>query len=173
MKKLVLVLVVGLLGFSSFGQNVATNSEVISKEKKGNIDVFITSAGDSLKVGDTITLGVAFRNEQFDYVQQNAGVAVYPLTNMASGSKIIIKGMRASMRVLTMRTTKPQGLVYGLYVVNVQGAIDNGELKIDSNILSSDEALIELKRSKDKLDLGLITQEEFDAKKAELSPFIK
>jgi len=38
---------------------------------------------------------------------------------------------------------------------------------------TSDEALSELKKAKDKLDLGLITQEQFDKLKAELSPFIK
>ena len=31
----------------------------------------------------------------------------------------------------------------------------------------------ELKKAKDKLDLGLITQEEFEIKKSELSKFIK
>ncbi len=39
--------------------------------------------------------------------------------------------------------------------------------------MTSDEALAELKKTKDKLDLGLITQEEYDKKKAELTPFIK
>ena len=38
---------------------------------------------------------------------------------------------------------------------------------------TSDEALTELKKAKDKLDLGLITQEEFDKLKAELSKYIK
>lgn len=40
-------------------------------------------------------------------------------------------------------------------------------------IMSSEEALSELKRYKDKLDLELITQEEFDKKKEELSKYIK
>lgn len=68
-------------------------------------------------------------------------------------------------------------------------AIDNIESTISSILLSfeqslkgidsdmyeitSDEALTELKKCKDKLDLGLITQEDFDKKKAELSKFIK
>jgi hypothetical protein len=39
--------------------------------------------------------------------------------------------------------------------------------------MTSDEALSELKKAKDKLDLGIITQEEYDLKKAELTPFIK
>jgi len=38
---------------------------------------------------------------------------------------------------------------------------------------SSDDALAQLKKGKDKLDLGLITQEEFDKLKAELTKYIK
>lgn len=39
--------------------------------------------------------------------------------------------------------------------------------------ITSDEAISELKKYKDKLDLELITQEEYDAKKLELSKYIK
>lgn len=172
MKSLIFILFLFLsLGVNS--QITATSTEILSKVKKGNIDIYITDKGDSIKVGDTITIGVAFRNEQYDYIKQNAGVQLYPLTNIASGSKVVIKDLQATMKVLTMRTTRPQGYVYGLYVVNVQSAIDNGELRVNSNLMTSDEALSELKRAKDKLDLGLITQEEFDKIKQELSKLIK
>jgi hypothetical protein len=52
-----------------------------------------------------------------------------------------------------------------------ESAIENGEIK--SKKMSSDDALTELKRYKDKLDLGLITQKEYDEKKTELSKLIK
>lgn len=39
--------------------------------------------------------------------------------------------------------------------------------------ITSDEAITELKKFKDKLDLELITQEEYNAKKLELSKYIK
>lgn len=68
-----------------------------------------------------------------------------------------------------METTSPTGM--NRYLIDTELAIDNGELK--TNILSSDEALVKLKKCKDKLDLGLISQEEFDKKKEELSKFIK
>lgn len=44
--------------------------------------------------------------------------------------------------------------------------------KINSQMTSA-EAIEELRKSKDKLDLGLITQEEYEKKKQELSIFIK
>lgn len=39
--------------------------------------------------------------------------------------------------------------------------------------MSSDDALKELKKEKDKLDLGLITEEEFNKRKEELIKYIK
>ena len=39
--------------------------------------------------------------------------------------------------------------------------------------ISSDEALKELKKAKDKLDLGLITSQEYELKKQELIKYIK
>jgi hypothetical protein len=57
------------------------------------------------------------------------------------------------------------------YFFNIEDAITVGEVK--SFGMSSDEALAALKKAKDKLDLGLISQEEYDKIKAELTPFIK
>jgi hypothetical protein len=39
--------------------------------------------------------------------------------------------------------------------------------------MTSDDALKELKKAKDKLDLGLITKEEYEVRKLELIKFIK
>jgi hypothetical protein len=39
--------------------------------------------------------------------------------------------------------------------------------------MTGEEVLEELKKAKDKLDLGLITQHEYDKIKTELTPFIK
>ena len=50
-------------------------------------------------------------------------------------------------------------------------ALSSGEVKGFG--LSSDDALAQLKKAKDKLDLGLITQEEFEKLKAELAKYIK
>ena len=98
-------------------------------------------------------------------------MSFYPLDNTASNSKVVIKKMKAGNRLMYVYTTKPQGYVYPLVIVNFESAVLNGEVK--SKVMSSDEALEELKKWKSKLDLELITQEEFDAKKKELSGFIK
>jgi len=170
--KLLLVLIQVLsISLSVNSQTIATYDEVVSKQKKGEIDKYITQSGEEFKVGDTITLGVAFRNEQFDFIMQNAVVAQYPLPNSASNSKVVIKKITIRSKTVLVNTTKAQGLVYGLIVVNFDSAVLNGEIK--SKIMSSDEALEELKKCKDKLELGLITEEEYQAKKKELSKYIK
>lgn len=169
MKKIIILLLL-IISYTSFAQT-ATYNEVLTKQKTGILQTYITENGEVFSVGDTITIGVSFRNEQYDFIQQNAGIAYYPLYNTASGSKVIIKSIKANSKIVIINTTKPQGLVYGLIIINFENSIKNGE--VISKIMSSDKALAELKKYKDKLDLGLITQEEFNAKKLELSKYIK
>ena len=45
--------------------------------------------------------------------------------------------------------------------------------KSEKEGMSQDKAIAELKKAKDLLDLAVITQEEYDAKKAELLPWLK
>ena len=156
--------------FIGFGANAqfksATYSEVISKQKKGSLSTYIAESGESFSVGDSLTLGPAFRNENYDYIIQNAGVAFYPLPNMASGSKVVIKKIKVQSKLVRVVTTRPQGYVYSLWIINMDGAVKNGE--VVSRLMSSDQALAELKKWKSKLDLEIITQEEYDAKKNKL-----
>ena len=57
----------------------------------------------------------------------------------------------------------------------MSGTIDYafGKPKVNKVFMKSDDALNSLKLAKDKLDLGLITQEEYDKLKSELGRFIK
>lgn len=45
--------------------------------------------------------------------------------------------------------------------------------QLNNSSMTSDEAIAELKKAKDKLDLGIISQTEFDKLKSELLPYIK
>ncbi len=171
MKKLKSILLSLILPLSSIGQVAATYNEVVSKSKKGSIDTYTTQSGEFFSVGDTLTLGSAFRNESFDYISQYAVVGTYPLLNTQSGSRVIIKSIRAQSGNVLVITTKPQGLVYGLIINNFEGAINNGEIR--SKLITSDQALDMLKKCKDKFDLGLITEEEYNQRKSELAKLIK
>ena len=59
----------------------------------------------------------------------------------------------------------------GLACTNFEEAIAVGEVQTKPS--SSDAALQELKKWKEKLDLQIITQEEYDKKKEELMKFIQ
>jgi hypothetical protein len=172
MKKLFLLsFFVSLFSMSAFCQATATYNEVITKQKKGVIDKYTLESGEIFSTGDTITLGNAFRNSTYEYIVQYAVIAAFPLTNVASNGKVIIKKMYIQAKTVIVRTTAPQGLVYGLSIVNFESAVANGEIK--SKIFTSDQALAELKKWKDKFDLGLISEDLYQQKKAELSKIIR
>lgn len=58
-------------------------------------------------------------------------------------------------------------------VLDLKFALEYGELINPKAGMTSDQALAELKRAKDKLDLGLITQQHFDSLRTVLSKLIK
>tara|TARA_B110000238_G_C15917194_1_gene348834 strand:+ start:127 stop:621 length:495 start_codon:yes stop_codon:yes gene_type:complete len=160
-------------GFAS-SQNItpsATYEDAKTKKVKGLVNTYITESGESFSVGDTITLGSAFsEGKTYSYIFQNAGIELYPLSNTAVGETAVIKKIKIQMKNAIVNTTKIENYVYGLRI-SLEDALKTKEVK--SKIMSSDEALAELKRAKDKLDLGLITQEEFNTLRTELAPLIK
>lgn len=172
----------------SWGQDkiIANHNEVITGEKKGNIEVYISKNSGEYKVGDTISIGMC-ENDKFIFVMQNTlsdtlslsnpenCIKIYnkslPLTYVASDKKVVIKSLVIFGKTVKCITTNPEGFFLSLYIKDLEAAINNKEIK--AKFLSSEDALAELKKAKDKLDLGLITQEEYDAKKEELSKYIK
>ena len=58
-------------------------------------------------------------------------------------------------------------------VLNLEAALQYGELINPKAAMTSDQALAELQKAKTKLDLGVITQQEYDVIKNELVKIIK
>ena len=96
-------------------------------------------------------------------------VGAEAINTSAEIKKIRVGGTSRSGYKVSFQTKGMTGV--DNYFLNIEDAITVGEVK--SFGMSSDEALTALKKAKDKLDLGLITQEEYDKIKAELTPFIK
>lgn len=155
-----------LMPMSSFSQKTATYNEVISKQKKGKIDTYITQNGEEFSVGDTITLGVSFSKEQFDFIMQDAGHTYEPLSNIASNTQVVINKMSIRSKTVQVETTKPQGYIYSLIIDNFDSAVLNGEIK--TKLITSKQAFKELLKWEKKLELGLITEEEYERKKKNL-----
>lgn len=174
MKKILLILI-PLFSFGySFGQKItpsATYEDAKTKKVKGLVNTYITESGEAFSVGDTITIGPSFDEKEYSFISQNAGTQYLPLPSTAVGKEVIILKIKIVLKRPIVITTKPENYFYRLHILNIDEALSKGEVK--SKVMSSDEALAELKKAKDKLDLGLITQEEFNALRAELAPLIK
>lgn len=181
MKKLLLglMLLFCVLTFAQENVKRRISYDTISKytinhlKLKGAIlyDEYVSKDGSLYKIGDTIKINKPLSNGKFTFITDR--FSLLPAESKLIGSLMIIKniivvGFKSSGYELCMTinnaVTTDQSLKFEI-------AMENGEIKSKTN--SSDDALIELKRFKDKLDLGLISQKEFNDKRSELSKFIK
>ncbi|WP_289054478.1 hypothetical protein [Carboxylicivirga marina] len=163
-----------VLAANVFSQKKATYKQVGSKEVKGKISEYISENGTTFQVGDTLKVGVPFRNNQFSYLMDKTmaylGEAVY-LSPQSVGEMCVIKSMKTSQRNLYV-TTYGEGESKALIISNFEEAFTSGEIEVP-NLMNSDLALKELKKAKEKLDLELISQEEYNALKIELMKYIE
>lgn len=152
------------------------NFKDLATAERGEYTSYIGSDGGVYKIGDRIKIGVPSSNKTFAFITQGDGILlpIQPLLASSSGTeteikRIFIIGNKRSGFSVAMRTKGISGLMN--YTIQFENALSTGEIKGTGK--TSDEALAELKKAKDKLDLELITQEEYDKIKAELVPFIK
>lgn len=94
------------------------------------------------------------------------------------------KGREAEIENIKLYKSKKEGKPHGasiifnnpgmdITVLDLPFALQYGELINPKASMTSEQALAELKKAKDKLDLGLITQQQFDSLKVVLSKIIK
>lgn len=148
----------------------------LATAQKGEYTTYIASDGAAYKIGDRIKIGVPSSNKTFAFITQGDGfiIPITALTAASSGTeteikKIIVGGNKRMGLMVIFKTKGMTGL--SNYTIQFENALSTDEVKGFG--LSSDDALTALKKAKDKLDLGLITQEEYDKLKLELSNYIK
>lgn len=180
MKKLALTFLFSALSFIVFSQentDTLKYEQLISATKKpsGDWGYYLSKNGDLLKLGDKIILGMPSSNKTFAFIYEGDGVLIMqPASVGSSGAnseirKIMVSGLKSNGFKVTIRG---RGLIATMpYFIDYENALASGEVK--SNGMTSDEALAELKRSKDKLDLGIITQNKYDSLKTILIKYIK
>ena len=174
MKKLIMIAFF-TISLSGYTQEINFNN-LATISGRGEYTSYVSKDGSIYKIGDKIKIGVPSSNKTFAFISQGDGMLI-PITALeasASGNdteikKIYVVGSKRSGYSVSFRTKGISGL--SNYSVSIENAIDNKEVK--SFGMTSDDALAELKKSKDKLDLGLFTQEQYEAKKAELVKYIK
>jgi len=174
MKKLLFIL---MFLFSIMVQAQILNYADLSVGRpQGPFESYISKTGDTYSVGDTLVIGnPSGTNGRFVFIYDLdvTGSMFYPNSGISHTNSVIKKirvagSKRAGWKV-SLQTKGLTGLSNHFF--NLEDAIESGE--VVSKGFSSDAALAKLKNEKDKLDLGIITQEEFDKKKAELIKYIK
>lgn len=158
----------------SIGQQVRYSE--LGSARKGEYSSYVASDQAVYKIGDRIRIGTPSSNKTFAYITEGNGVLL-PIENLTaqySGTEteikkiLVIGGERIGYRVVFK--TKGASPVAD-YTIQFENALSTGEVKGFG--MSSDDALAALKKAKDKLDLGLISQEEYDNIKTDLTKYIK
>ena len=194
MKRICSTLFLLCLTFIAFGQHITYEDLRMGKSAKeltgslngANIDSYTASDGITYTSGSEIVFGMPynggkFYNNMFDRTTDvlntlsDTPPADTRIASRYGGKATIKKIICVPTDGFNRRTSGCKIYVVlnrgGLAITNFESALDQGE--IQSNGYSSERALQELKKAKEKLDLELITREEYDAIKAELSKYIK
>ena len=168
-----------LASFVSYGQKRITFEEMKTFTKgmfeAADFDEYVGIDGHTYKIGDTLKLGRPSSNKTFAFIDEGSAlVTPTPTSSNSSGTNSIIK------RIYVGGTKKMGFRIYFVgkgicgmcpqYYINVEEAMAVGELK--SFGMNREQAIAKLKEQKDLLDLGMITKEQFDRIKLELTPII-
>jgi hypothetical protein len=143
---------------------------------KGKFQTYVAANGEKYSVGDTLKIGTPSGvNGNFLYISQMTLLGdIIEVGTGSTNTNAIVKKIKAygTKRAGYKASFQTKGMTaIDNYFIVFEDALNSGEL--NSGFMSSDEALAELKKAKDKMDLGLISQEEFNELRAELAPLIK
>jgi hypothetical protein len=174
MKQILVVAIALIVTFTSFGQELKF-SDLSTELNSKQFDKYTSQDGTVFQVGGKLKIGLPSDTKQFVYVQHVdpvSGTSVI-LPNYANREveikKITVVGnLKKGYKVWVITNG---GVALGKLYFDIETALQTKEVKGEG--MSSDEALSVLKKAKDKLDLGLITQEEFNKLKLELSKYIQ
>jgi hypothetical protein len=111
------------------------------------------------RIGGAMLSGITYLPETF----KGREVEIEEIKFMKSGKK--------NPTAAAMIIFKNPGM--DITVLNLDSALQYGELINPKAAMTSDQALAELQKAKTKLDLGVISQEQYDIIKAELMKIIK
>jgi len=189
MKKIIITALL-IIGTSSFAQETKKEqneqsldtkpikySDLSTASRSSGYTSYLSKDGYTYKIGEKLKIGFPSR-DVFAFITEGDGILlpITPLKAASSGSqteikKIFVTGSKNSGYSVAFRTKGYANMPGANYSIDVENAIAAGELV--SFGLTSDQALIELKKAKDKFDLELITKSEYEAIKSDLSKYIK
>ncbi|MFV8339153.1 hypothetical protein ACNQGL_07765 [Flavobacterium sp. LB3P21] len=163
-------------------KTVKEKSEVKILTKEG-ITEYTSSNGSVIKIGDKFKINRPEGGSKTFVSISNKPTVMDAFASTAFNSTVNTSMSNTEITIKTLYIAGSRKLGFKTYaelatcgtcnnlLVDIELAIETKEIR--TNGISSDDALIELKKSKDKLDLGLISQAEYDTKKSELVKYIK
>jgi hypothetical protein len=147
-------------------------SDLSTITKNGNYTSYVSKDGTVYNIGDKLTVGSPSSNKTFAFISYNYGSGWVAAGVISVGNQIEIKKIEVDgNKRVGYRVLFSNNRFMNSTLIAIENAIASGEIK--SFGMTSDEALNNLKKAKDKLDLGLITQQKYDSIKTELVKFIK
>ena len=174
MKKLIIILTL-FISVQSFAQLVTFEEfQNAEKPKKVKLDSYQAKNGQVFKIGDKITIGQpSMRSDQYLSVVRNDLGTLKRITVGMKGFEAEIKKFkingkkRIGYNVIAVTKT-PDG--FSNLWIEIEAAIKDGE--IGTTFLNREQAIAKLKETKDLLDLDMISKEEYEKIKKELTPII-
>jgi len=164
----------------SFGQQFKHDDLTTTKfsaYKNYYFDSYISKDGVLYKITDRLKIGTPSSNKTFAFItddnplgsSNDSQLGVSSSGDQTEIKKIYVTGNKRTGYSVYFRTKGYNS--FSNFVINIENAIGAGEIKPFGK--TSDEALSELKKAKDKLDLDLITKVKYDSIKTDLSKYIK
>lgn len=151
-----------------------------SSAESGDIEIYLAKDGHEYKIGDTIKIGRPSSNKVFGFITTGStaaavlGQAPQPVEISSSGTMTVIKkiGINGNKRMGYRVYFSGKGIcaICPNYFISVDDALATGE--IVSKGMTREQAIVKLKEAKDLLDLGMISKEEFEKLKIQLSKYI-
>ena len=176
MKRLFIAIFAMLVVAGAQAQTLEHNQLQYLQNKQYEFNSYKATDNHVYVIGEELTIGEpSGKLGQFLYYTSALQTAIggTGVTSAFTGKKIIIKNLslaglkKSGFHVVITANLQGLGLIY----IKLENALASGELV--GLGMTSDKALEELKKAKDKLELEIITQEEYDKIKAELMEYMK
>lgn len=178
----ILLLVCGAAMAQDAGLTATSHADLENWDRSKNrrYNAYTAKDGHTYRLEDKLTFGSTSDGKTYRYMWERVNalhilgeVPPMPISGKLAGrtgviKNIIVNGNKKTGHVVTV--VLAVGGASRVEVRPFEMALESQE--IISQGMTKDAALKELKEAKDMLDLGLITKEQFEAKKAELSQYI-
>lgn len=196
--KIIIFLLLVSISITTFSQQLKYE-DLKSDTLVGPFTSYISKGGIIFKVGEKLKIGLPSSEKDFLYLTKKVQHGLpadlmmevflkrrklpdpvdeplwYDVSNSESEiNSIIISGTKKTgfYALIKSEGKNMSGKIEpSAYTIKIENAIEVGEIR--TSLISSDQAISELKKAKYKLDLDLITKVKYDSIKTELAKYIK